>query len=76
MYRGHHYCQGNEKFVHNFQRLFEEGCLEMLLAEDIFTEDTIEEPQNIKIMTEFVNMVAGMKPKQIDELVARRKSSQ
>ena len=48
----------------------------MLLAEDIFTEDTIEEPQNIKIMKEFVNRIANMKPKQIAELVARRKSSQ
>jgi hypothetical protein len=39
VHRGDHYCQDNEKFVTNFQKLFKGGCLELLLNESVFSNE-------------------------------------
>lgn len=58
IYRGNHYCQNNEKFVRNFQKLYEGGCIDMLLDENVFSDEMLQQRVAEELMHEFVRKVS------------------
>ena len=73
IYRGKHYCQHNEKFVQNFQKLFQSGCLDLLLYEDVFQDDIKTEVQAEEIMRKFVDKVSSMND--VEKIVVEMRKS-
>jgi hypothetical protein len=57
IHRGDHYCQNNERFVTNFQKLFMNGCLELLLNESVFSNEIKSELEAQYMMDQFVLFV-------------------
>ena len=43
IFRGPHYCKDNERFVSNFQKLFEGGCVDLLQDVNVYSDDLLTE---------------------------------